>query len=180
MVEEVALVEVIGDIDAKTAQAVQEKILPLAQPGSKILMDMTEVRYMSTAGFRVLVLLSRQASAQNVRFVLVSMTCIFSFSYRKSATPGLCSRPHERERWLSESSSRPLCTSLPRYTSPHRAFGTVNTRDTSPDARAVHSSLGRVIRALARLTVSRNSFVRFSLMPIVPDFFSLILANTTN
>ena len=72
--EEVALVELSGDIDAKTAQAVQEKILPLAQPGSKILMDMTEVAYMSSAGFRVLVLLSRQASAQNVKFVLVGLS----------------------------------------------------------------------------------------------------------
>jgi anti-sigma B factor antagonist len=45
VVKEVALVELIGDIDAKTAQAVQEKILPLAQQGSKILMGMTEVRY---------------------------------------------------------------------------------------------------------------------------------------
>ena len=30
---------------------------------------------------------------------------------------------------------------------PHRVFGTVNTSDTSPDARAVQSSLGRVIMA---------------------------------
>jgi hypothetical protein len=29
-------------------------------------------------------------------------------------------------------------------------------------------------------SVSRNSFVRFSSMPIAPDFFTLILANTTN
>ena len=31
---------------------------------------------------------------------------------------------------------------------PHRVFGTVNTSDTSPDARAVQSSLGRVIMVL--------------------------------
>jgi hypothetical protein len=64
---------------------------------------------------------------------------------------------------------------------PHRIFGTVNTADPSPDARAVHGSLGRVIMALLQHDeVSRNSFVRFSSMPIVPDFFTLILANTTN
>ncbi|NQE38024.1 hypothetical protein [Microcoleus asticus] len=33
---------------------------------------------------------------------------------------------------------------------PHRAFGTVNTSDTSPDARAVQSLLGRVIMALTQ------------------------------
>ena len=64
---------------------------------------------------------------------------------------------------------------------PHRAFGTVNTSDTSPDARAVQSSLGKVIMALPQHDeVCRKSFVRFSSMPIAPDFFALILANTTN
>ncbi|MEG5235511.1 hypothetical protein [Microcoleus sp. AT9b-C3] len=38
--------------------------------------------------------------------------------------------------------------SAPATHHPHRVFGTVNTSDTSPDARAVQSSLGRVIMAL--------------------------------
>ena len=36
----------------------------------------------------------------------------------------------------------------PPYTAthhPHRAFGTVNTSDTAPDARAVQSSLGKLM-----------------------------------
>ena len=70
--------------------------------------------------------------------------------------------------------------SAPATNNPHRAFGTVNTSDTSPGARAVQSSLGRVIMALARLTVSRNSFVRFSSILTPPGSFTLILANTTN
>jgi hypothetical protein len=65
---------------------------------------------------------------------------------------------------------------------PHRVFGTVgNIGDPSRDARAVQSSLGKVIMALPQHDeVSRNSFVRFSSMPITPDYFALILANTTN
>jgi hypothetical protein len=64
---------------------------------------------------------------------------------------------------------------------PHRTFGTVNTSDTSPDARAVQSWLDRVIMWLLQHDeVSGNSFVRFSSMPLAPDFFTLILANTTN
>jgi hypothetical protein len=64
---------------------------------------------------------------------------------------------------------------------PHRTFGTVNTSDTSPDARAVQSWLDRAIMWLLQHDeVSGNSFVRFSSMPIAPDFFTLILANTTN
>ncbi len=68
----------------------------------------------------------------------------------------------------------------PATNNPRGAFGTVNASDTSPGARAVHSLLGRVIMALARLTVSRNSFVRFSSIPVNSDSFALILANTTN
>ncbi len=70
--------------------------------------------------------------------------------------------------------------SAPATNNPHGAFGTVNTSYTSPGARAVQSSLGRVLMALARLTVSRNSFVRFSSMPINSDFFAFIVENTTN
>jgi hypothetical protein len=83
---------------------------------------------------------------------------------------------------MAESSDYPLCTSERAcYTSPDRVFGTVgNTDDTSPDAHTVRGSLGRVIMAFARLSVSRNSFVRFSSIPINSDYFALILANTTN
>ena len=64
---------------------------------------------------------------------------------------------------------------------PHRAFGTVNTSDPSPDDRAVQSSLGRLIMALLQHDeVSRNSFVRFPSMSINSDSFALIQANTTN
>jgi hypothetical protein len=70
--------------------------------------------------------------------------------------------------------------SAPAKNNPHGAFGTVNTSDTFPGARALQSSLGRALMALARLTVSRNSFVRFSSRLINSDFFAFIVANTTN
>ncbi len=58
---------------------------------------------------------------------------------------GLCSRPHTASdgSWKAV-----IACCVPPYTAthhPHRVFGTVNTSDTSPDARAVQSSLGRVI-----------------------------------
>ncbi|MEP6519568.1 hypothetical protein [Microcoleus vaginatus] len=58
--------------------------------------------------------------------------------------------------------------SAPPYTAthhPHRAFGTVNTSDSSPDARAVQSSLGRVIMALTQhfrfLGIALYGFLQF-------------------
>lgn len=73
-VEQVQVVELAGDIDASTAPSVQEKILPLAEPGSKVLLDMTNVPYMSSAGLRVLLSVYRQASAKDGKLVLVGLT----------------------------------------------------------------------------------------------------------
>jgi len=73
-VEQVTVVELAGRIDANTAPVVQGKVLPLAEPGSKILLDMTKVPYMSSAGLRVLLSLYRQASLKEVKLVLVGLS----------------------------------------------------------------------------------------------------------
>jgi anti-sigma B factor antagonist len=72
--EEINLVELDGEIDANTAPAVQEKVLPLAVPEAKILIDMTNVPFMSSAGLRVLLSVHRQASAKEASLVLVGLS----------------------------------------------------------------------------------------------------------
>ncbi|MCL1470588.1 anti-sigma factor antagonist [Argonema antarcticum] len=72
--EEVTVVEMAGDIDASTASAVQEKVLPLAQPGSKIILDMTQVPYTSSAGLRFLLSLYRQVTGNDGKLVLVGVS----------------------------------------------------------------------------------------------------------
>ncbi|MEM1169716.1 MAG: anti-sigma factor antagonist [Cyanobacteria bacterium P01_H01_bin.35] len=72
--EEIKVVEVIGDIDANTAADVQKQVVPLAEPSSKILMDMTQVPYMSSAGLRMLLSLYRQAQAKEGKVVLVGLS----------------------------------------------------------------------------------------------------------
>lgn len=73
-VEQVTVVDLAGDVDANTAPTVQEKVLPLAQPGSKILLNMIEVPYMSSAGLRMLLSLYRQAAAKDGQLVLVGLS----------------------------------------------------------------------------------------------------------
>ena len=73
-VEEVTTVEIQGDIDANTAPKVTETVLLLVQPGSKILMNMSEVPYMSSAGLRSLLSLYRQTTAKDGKIVLVGLT----------------------------------------------------------------------------------------------------------
>ncbi|MEG4580083.1 STAS domain-containing protein [Microcoleus sp. MON1_C5] len=70
---EITVVKLEGDVDASTALEVQEKVLTLAEPGSKILLDMTLVPYMSSAGLRMLLSLYRQVSAKEGKLVLVGV-----------------------------------------------------------------------------------------------------------
>jgi anti-sigma B factor antagonist len=70
---QVTVVELVGDIDSNTAPQAQERVLPLAQPGSKILLDMSGVGYMSSAGLRMLLSMYRQISRQNGHMVLIGL-----------------------------------------------------------------------------------------------------------
>lgn len=72
--EEIKLVELSGDVDANTAPEIQKQTLPLAKPGSKIIMDMTNVPYMSSAGLRMLLSLYRRAAAEEGKLVLVGLS----------------------------------------------------------------------------------------------------------
>lgn len=72
-VAQISVVQLQGDIDASTALGVQERVLPLAEPGSEILLDMTQVAYMSSAGLRMLLSLYRQVSAKDGKLVLVGV-----------------------------------------------------------------------------------------------------------
>jgi len=71
--EEVTVVELDGDVDGKTAPEVQAQVLPLVQPKNKLLLDLTKVSYMSSAGLRTLLLLHRHFDGQDGHLVLVGV-----------------------------------------------------------------------------------------------------------
>lgn len=71
--KDVTVVEITGDIDANTAPTVQEEVIPQAKPGSKILLDMNNVKYASSAGLRFLLSLHRQVKANDGKLVLVGL-----------------------------------------------------------------------------------------------------------
>jgi anti-sigma B factor antagonist len=73
-VRQVAVVEITGELDGKTAPEAQERILPLVQPGCKIVLDMTKVSYMSSAGLRLFLLLNRKISSHNGRIALIGIS----------------------------------------------------------------------------------------------------------
>ena len=71
--QDIEIVKIEGDIDASTAPKVSKQVLPLASQGKKIIVDMTKVSYMSSAGLRMLLLLHRQVSLKKTELVLVGM-----------------------------------------------------------------------------------------------------------
>jgi anti-sigma B factor antagonist len=69
----VKVLEINGDIDGKTAPQVQGAVLPLVTKDSVLLLDLTQVSYMSSAGLRVLLSLHRKISTENGKLVLVGV-----------------------------------------------------------------------------------------------------------
>ncbi|MBE9040150.1 anti-sigma factor antagonist [Oscillatoriales cyanobacterium LEGE 11467] len=71
--DEITLIDLIGDLDANTAPQVQERVLPIAQTSGKILLNMAEVPYLSSAGLRMLLHLYRQVGENKGKVVLVAL-----------------------------------------------------------------------------------------------------------
>ena len=73
-VEGVTLVVLTGDLDANTSRPVRARVLPLVDPGGKIIIDLSRLAYMSSAGLRVLLSLYRHTSNQDGKLVLVGIS----------------------------------------------------------------------------------------------------------
>ena len=68
------IAELVGDIDGKTASAVLDALAPIVSAGNSMLVDMSQVGYMSSAGLRLLLTLYRQAASSKGRLVLVGLS----------------------------------------------------------------------------------------------------------
>ena len=71
---DVLLVTLEGDVDGKTAPQVQQEVLPLIPEGGKMLLDLTLVPYMSSAGLRTLLLIYRQAQGKGSKIALAGLS----------------------------------------------------------------------------------------------------------
>jgi anti-sigma B factor antagonist len=65
---------VCGEIDGKTAPQVQAELLSALQDGSRLMVDMKGVTYLSSAGLRMLLLLYRQIAAKKGKVVLAGVS----------------------------------------------------------------------------------------------------------
>ena len=73
-IDDITIVELNGVFDSNTAYSVQETILPLADSSSKLLLDMSNVTYMSSAGLRILLLLYRRIGENIGRIIVTGLS----------------------------------------------------------------------------------------------------------
>jgi len=71
----VAIVEAHGRIDSVTARDLNEKLLALIDSGStSIVLDLKNIAYISSAGFRVLVIADRASQRKNGKLALCEIS----------------------------------------------------------------------------------------------------------
>jgi anti-sigma B factor antagonist len=71
---DVTVVQLAGELTAQTAGPTQEKVLQLAEPEAKMVLDMTQVPFMSSAGLRLLLVLYRTIGGRGGKILLVGLT----------------------------------------------------------------------------------------------------------
>lgn len=71
---DIAIVEVEGSIDSKTAPDLQQSILNIIDETNKIILDLSQVSFVSSAGLRVLLLVYRQLKTKDGKVVLVGVS----------------------------------------------------------------------------------------------------------
>jgi anti-sigma B factor antagonist len=65
---------ITGEIDGKTAQQAQAQLLPAMEESGRLLLNLSGVTYLSSAGLRMLLLLYRQALAHEGKVALVGLS----------------------------------------------------------------------------------------------------------
>ena len=72
--EQHALVTFTGTIDGRTAPEAQAAVEPLLETFTVLVLDLTDVTYMSSAGLRVLLLIHRHLAARSGKAILVGLS----------------------------------------------------------------------------------------------------------
>ncbi len=70
--DELTVIEVSGDIDSRSAPTLQNVLLPLVTPDCKLILELSKVEFMTSAGLRVLLSLRRQLP-QSGQLILVGL-----------------------------------------------------------------------------------------------------------
>ncbi|MVN91231.1 STAS domain-containing protein [Mucilaginibacter aquatilis] len=72
--ETAVIASIEGSIDSKTAPDLQQSILPVVNDRNLMVLDLTAVSFVSSAGLRVLLMVYRQLKSNNGKVVLVGVS----------------------------------------------------------------------------------------------------------
>jgi anti-sigma B factor antagonist len=70
----VTVLAVSGEIDGRTAPSFQEQVLGGLAPEGRVLLDLGQVTFLSSAGLRALLLTHREATGRRARLVLIGLS----------------------------------------------------------------------------------------------------------
>jgi anti-sigma B factor antagonist len=73
-IDSVTVCSLAGSLDSRSAPAVQESILPALPEDGRVLLDLTEVTFVSSAGLRTMLLIYRQAQCVDTTVALVGLS----------------------------------------------------------------------------------------------------------
>ena len=71
VVDSITVISLAGDLDGRFAATVQEQLLTSLPADERILLDLTKVPFVSSAGLRTMLLIYRQAQVVNSTVALV-------------------------------------------------------------------------------------------------------------
>ena len=74
VVDEILVVELTGDLDSRSAPAVQEQLLRSVPANERVMLDLSGVSFVSSAGLRTMLLIYRQAQSVNSSVALVGLS----------------------------------------------------------------------------------------------------------
>lgn len=70
---DIVVIEIDGKIDNKTAPEIQPEILKQTKKAKKVLIDLSKVVFLSSAGLRILLLVYRQVKANDGKIALAGV-----------------------------------------------------------------------------------------------------------
>jgi len=71
---DIEIVQMEGSLDGKSAPEVREQLRPILARAQKLILDMTKVDYLSSAGLRLLLLTYREVRAARGKVVLLGVS----------------------------------------------------------------------------------------------------------
>jgi anti-sigma B factor antagonist len=72
--DQVVVIELEGELDSRSAPAVQQRVVRQLEHGGRLLLDVTALTYVSSAGLRTLLLAYRRAVAAGGRVALTGVS----------------------------------------------------------------------------------------------------------